>query len=307
MGDGDVHSLNFAFTGPEITDMNYLVLGGTGTVGSEVVDRLLKETDSSIRVLTRSQDKIDALPDEVTGIVGDMEDPSTYDQVFSDTDRLFLVNPVSMTELHQGLAAINEAQRTGVEYVVYLSVHSVAQGAHIPHFASKLVAERALRESGLTYTILRPNNFYQNDHILAEVILEHGAYAQPIGDVGLSRVDVGDIADAAVNAFTESGHENEIYPLVGPDVLTGSDCAAVYSDILDQDIQYGGSDLDAWEEQMLEMLPHWMVYDFRLMYRMFQEEGLAASEDDLSATRKILGRSPRNFKDFVEEAVASWR
>lgn len=285
--------------------MSYLVLGGTGTVGSAVVDGLL-QNGQSVRVVTRSANHLDAIPHEATGVIGDLEDPSTYDHIFNDTDGLFLLNPVSMTELHQGLAAVNEAGRVGVEHVVYLSVHRVTEGAHIPHFASKIAVERALKESGLAYTILRPNNYYQNDHMLAEVILNHGVYPQPIGNVGLSRVDVRDIAQAAVNAFMEPGHKNKTYALAGPDVLTGADCAAVYDEILDRDVQYGGNDLDAWEQQMLDMLPHWMVYDFRLMYDLFQERGLAASDEDLEATREILGREPRNFHDFAEEAVASW-
>lgn len=285
--------------------MRYLVLGGTGTVGSLVVERLL-EGDGDVRVPSRSEDRLSELPEGVEGVVGDLEDPATYDAVFGGIDRLFLLNPVSLSELHQGLAALAEAKRAGVERIVHLSVHHVEIGPDIPHFASKIGVEQALEDSGLEYTVLRPNNFYQNDVWFREALQEYGVYPQPIGSKGLSRVDTRDIADAAVNALTGSGHANEKYALVGPDVLTGEDCARIWGDALDREVAYAGDDLDAWQEQALQMLPPWMVYDFRLMYARFQEEGLEASPAEERETREILGRAPRSFADFTEEMAAAW-
>jgi uncharacterized protein YbjT (DUF2867 family) len=285
--------------------MNYLVLGGTGTVGRDVVTGLLQENET-VRVLTRSQENAKDLPTGATAVIGDLDDPSTYDQTFEGTDRLFLLNAVSPTELQQGLAAVNEARRVGVEHVVYLSVHDVEKAPHAPHFAAKIAVERALKESGLTYTILRPNNFYQNDYWFETPIRTHGLYPQPIGTVGLSRVDTRDVARAAVNALTQAGHENQTYALVGPDVLTGPDCAQIYADLLDRDVTYVGDDLDAWAEQMQSMLPGWMIYDFRLMYATFQEQGLEATRAQLEETRTLLETEPRPFRAFAEEIVAQW-
>lgn len=285
--------------------MRTLVLGGTGTVGSSVVERLL-DRDGGVRVVSRSDDRLGELPDGVEGVVGDLEDPASYDRVFEGVDRLFLLNPVSKTELHQGLAALNEAGRVGVERIVYLSVQQAEKGPHVPHFASKLTVESALEGFGIPHTVLRPSNFYQNDIWFREAIVEHGVYPQPLGDVGVSRVDVRDIADAAVRALTESGFENGTYALVGPDPLTGEDCARVWSDALGRDVRYAGNDLDAWREGALETMPAWMVYDFELMYDMFQGDGLAASDRELAETRALLGRAPRSFESFAREIGAEW-
>lgn len=285
--------------------MNYLVIGGTGTVGSDVVAGLVQH-DRTVRVLTRSQDHANTLPTGATAVIGDLEDPTTYDQIFEGTEKMFLLNAVSMTELHQGLAAVNEARRRGIEHVVYISVHDVEKAPDTPHFAAKIGIERALQESGVSYTILRPNNFYQNDHWFEGAIRSHGMYPQPIGTVGLSRVDTRDVAQAAVNALTQPGHENKTYTLAGPDVLTGPDCADVYADLLDTEVTYGGDDLDAWEEQMRSMLPEWMIYDFRLMYELFQDEGLVASDAQKEETRAILGTAPRPFRAFAKDIVGQW-
>jgi uncharacterized protein YbjT (DUF2867 family) len=287
--------------------MNYLIIGGTGTVGKDVVAGLLQHDNATVRVLTRSEKHARKVPGGATAVIGDLEDPSTYEKIFAETDRLFLLNSVSMTELHQGLAAVHEAKRVGVQHVVYLSVHDAETIPSAPHIASKVAVEHALKESGIPYTILRPNNFYQNDYWYENAIRTQGVYPQPIGTRGLSRVDTRDVAQAAVNAFTQSGHANKTYTLVGPDVLTGPDCAEIYAELLGRDVQYAGNDLNTWQKQARSMLPEWMAYDFRLMYAAFQERGLVATDAQKKETRTILGTKPRSFRRFAEEIVEQWQ
>ncbi len=286
--------------------MRHLVLGGTGTVGSLVVRGLLDKGEA-VRVLTRSADHAKALPKGAEPVLGDLADPGTYEKVFSGYDNLFLLTANGPSDLLEGLAAVNEAKRTKAQRVVYLSIHDVEKCAEAPHFASKIAIERALKESGLPYTILRPNNFYQNDYWSKDVILQYGVYPQPIGDIGLSRVDARDIGEAAVRALTESGHFGKTYTLVGPDVVTGKDCAAEFAKALGKPVAYGGNDLSAWAKSMAPYLPSWAVYDYALMYAMFQTKGLKATPPQLAETRAILGREPRKFADFVRETVAAWK
>lgn len=286
--------------------MGYLILGGTGTVGSEVVRELRERGEGPIRVLTRSDEKADELPDGVEGVVGDLTEPAHYDRIFADAERLFLLNGLSPDELQQGLAALNEAKKVGTGHLVYLSVHDVRKGQHVPHFASKVAIEDAIAESGLGYTILQPNNFYQNDHWFREAIVDHGVYPQPFGDIGSSRVDVRDIGEAAANAFVDRGPEDRAYTLAGPDALTGEDCARIWSEALGKEVRFAGNDLDAWYDQALQMLPAWLAYDFRIMYAMFQEKGFAATDAQLEETRTILGHEPRSFEAYVKELSEAW-
>ncbi len=286
--------------------MKILVIGGTGTVGSQVVDELLNRR-VDVMVLTRSPESAAKLPSGVRGIVGDLLDPATVRSAFDRIDGVFLLNAVSTTEAHQGLMAVNGARLAGVKRLVYLSVPRVKQVPHLPHFGSKISVEMAIKASGIDFTILRPNNFFQNDFWFREALLEHGVYPQPIGDVGLSRVDVRDIAEAAALALTTDGHEGRSYDLNGPDPLTGEQTARIWSEVLGREVVYGGNDLDAWEQQMLTFLPPWMVFDFRLMYAWFQSEGLRATPADLQRQQRLLGRPPRAFSAFASETAASWR
>ncbi len=286
--------------------MKALVIGGTGTVGSQVVRELVGK-DEEVRVLTRDASKSRKLPAGAEGVTGDLLDPATIREVFAGMNAVFLLNAVSPTEAHEGLMAVNGARAAGVKRLVYMSVQDADKAPHLPHFGAKIPVEMAIRESDFEWIILRPNNFYQNDIWYREAMLQHGVYPQPLGEAGLSRVDVRDIAEAAAIALTTGHHAGEIYNLVGPDVLTGEQTAAAWSRALERPIRYGGDDLDAWEQQALGMLPPWMAYDFRLMYRHFQGEGLKASDEDIRRQTELLGHSPRSFRDFTEQTARVWR
>ena len=286
--------------------MKHLVLGGTGTVGSLVVKGLL-ERGEKVRVLTRSLERAGSLPKGAEAVIGDLGDPSTYEKSFADYENLFLVTANGPTDLMEGLAAANEAKRTKARRVVHLSIHDVEKCPEAPHFASKIAIEAALRELALPFTILRPNNFYQNDYWFKDAILQYGVYPQPIGDIGLSRVDTRDIAEAAVRALTEDGHSDKTYALVGPQAVTGADCAAAFSKALGKPVAYAGNDLAAWKKSMAPYMPAWAVYDYALMYASFQAKGLKATPAQLAETRTILGHEPRSYGDFVKETAGTWK
>lgn len=286
--------------------MKHLVLGGTGTVGSVVVRGLLDKGET-VRVLTRSADRARSLPKGVEPVIGDLTDPATYEKVFAGYDNLFLLTANGPSDLMEGLAAVNEAKRTKAKRVVHMSIQDVETCPEAPHFASKIAIERGLKALDVPHTILRPNNFYQNDVWFKDAILQYGVYPQPLGDIGCSRVDTRDIAEAAVRALTEDGHLGKTYTLAGPDPLTGADCANEFSKALGKPVVYAGNDLVAWSKSMAPYLPAWAVFDYALMYAMFQAKGLKATPAQFAETRTIVGHEPRKFSDYVRESVAAWK
>jgi uncharacterized protein YbjT (DUF2867 family) len=284
--------------------MSILVIGGTGTVGSEVVARLL-EARTETRVLVRSPEKGKSLPAEAKAAAGSLEDVASLSAAMEGVGGVFLITPLGPLETVMGITAVRAAQQAAVKRLVYLSVFHVEQGRHIPHFGSKIPVETAVQESGITYTILRPNEFFQNDRRLKQAITEYGVYPFPTGDIGVNRVDVRDIAEAAVNALTQSGHEDKTYPLVGPEVFTGKRIAEVYRRLLGRPVHYGGNDLDAWAGQAKQMMPMEMVEDLCIMFGHFHKEGMLASEEDHKQRDEILGHAPRRFEDFARELLAT--
>ena len=286
--------------------MRVLVIGGTGSVGSEVIAGLCRGGVTA-RCMSRYPQKLQSLPQGVEGCVGDLERPATLGAAFAGVDAVFLMTALSRNETLQGLAAVSAAKKARVNKLVYLSVPMPPGSDHIPHYLGKIPIERTIRDSGLNYTILRPNNFFQNDYLWCRAaVMFYGIYPQPIGSVGLNRVDIRDVAEAAVHAFIQPGHEGKEYPLHGRDVLTGESVAAAFSRHIGREIHYGGDDLEAWAKRAQHMMPEWMVRDLRIMYDYFQRNGLLAAPQDFVEQYRVLGREPRSFDDFVAEIVPIW-
>jgi uncharacterized protein YbjT (DUF2867 family) len=286
--------------------MKILVTGGTGTVGSQVVSELVAR-GAQVSVLTRDAAKAQKLPAGVKAVTGDLSTVDTVKHVFQGFEGVFLINTVSPTEVYEGLLSVCALREQGVKRLVYVSVQDADKGAWLPHFGGKVGVEEAVRRSGVPSTILRPNNFYQNDYFFKDALLQYGVYPQPLGDVGLNRVDVRDIAEAAAIALTTSGHEGRTYDLVGPEVHTGASTAAAWSRALGKPISYAGNDLEAWATQSLQYMPDWLVFDFKHMYDFFQKYGLKASQEAIDLQTKMLGHSPRSFGAFVSETAAAWQ
>ena len=277
-----------------------LVIGGTGTVGSQVVKELLKE-GKQVRVLTTSANKVAALPQGVEGVVGDLDEPNTLTAAFEGVDKVFMLNVHCHTEIEQAKNAIAAAKQAGIEKLVYQSIHRAHEYQVIPHVASKVIIEKAIVESGLNYTFVCPNNFYQNDILFKDAILQYGIYPQPIGYLGLSRVDVRDIAEAAVKAMYSDELNGMSIPLAGPDVLNGTDTARILSDALGFQVSYAGNDLVSWAEQTKQFFPAWIVDDWTIMYSQFQKRGISASAAEIELLTEVLGHAPRSYASYVRE------
>lgn len=285
--------------------MKFLVYGATGSVGSHVARELLKRKHE-LRVLARDPGKAKSLGANVEVVQGDALDPKTVRSIFGGLDGVFLVNPVSQTESAEGLMAVTGAMAAKAKRIVYLSVHDADTHAYLPHFGSKIAVEAGMRASEIPFTILRANNFYQNDVLFRDVILQYGVYPQPIGSLGVSRVDLRDIADAAANALVEPGHAGKSYNLVGPRAWAGDETAKLWSEQLGRPIAYGGDDLDAWEQAANTYMPSWAAYDIRLMFGVFQKHGLRATPKDVATMTKLIGHAPRAYEDYVRETAAEW-
>lgn len=286
--------------------MKILVVGGTGTVGSQLVKTLL-DRKATVRVMTRSAEKAAHLSNGVEAVIADLDHPASLAKAFQGIDRVFLLTPLSQTETAEGFNAVNAAKAAGVRRIVYMSVHLLEAIPDAPHFAGKIPIENAIKGSGIPYTLIRPNNFFQNESWFKQSVMEYGVYPQPIGSKGLSRVDVRDIAEAAANALLNDGYTGKTFSLVGSEVWTGEGTARLLSKYAGKEIKYGGDDLNAWSEQAKKGLPEWMVDDFRTMYASFQKNGFIATPEDVAETERIVGHKPRSYESYVAETVAAWK
>ncbi len=286
--------------------MKILVTGSTGKVGSEVVKQL-RERGADVRALVRKQEASVHLPVGVEIAVGDLLDPVSVQKALEGVDKLYLLNGVVADELTQGLIAYDLAKKMNIKHVVYHSVFQADKFKDVPHFASKVVIESALKQFDVPYTIIRPNYFFQNDAAFKAPLTEAGIYPVPLGTPGISAVDVRDIAEAAAIALTTGGHAGKTYNLVGPEPVSGPGATALWGSLLGRPVRYGGEDMDKYEEQLRGMLPAWSAFDFRMMFQGYLERGFLAEPGDIEALTTLLGHAPRRYEDFARETVTEWQ
>jgi hypothetical protein len=129
----------------------------------------------------------------------------------------------------------------------------------------------------------------------------------PLGQAGISAVDIRDIAEAAAIALTSDGHLGKTYNLNGPNVLSGPTMASIWSGLLGKEIRYSGDDMDAFEEQMRTRAPSWSAFDIRMMFEGYLERGFAAEAGDIQTLTGLLGHPPRRYEDFAAETAALWK
>ena len=289
--------------------MTILISGSTGTIGTQVLTHLQGQ-GVPVRALTRSPGKA-LFPQGVTAVQGDLSDVDSLRAAMEGVDTFFLLAPNVADELTQAMQALTVAHEAGVKGIVYLSVFKGETFADVPHFAGKYTVERMIDDLRLPATVLRPAYFMQNDLRQKDPLLKAGIYGMPIGSKGVSMVDIRDIGEAAALELLRREKAplplpRETYDLVGPDALTGDDLAALWSDALDRTVRYGGNDLATMEQRLKTMLPSWHALDLRLMVGRYQSDGAAATADEIARLTALLGRAPRSYRAFAQDAGAQW-
>lgn len=284
--------------------MKVLVIGGTGQVGSLVSKELLKR-GAEVRAFCRKPSKV--LPPEIEIVNGDLLDPSSVEKAMDGVDKVYLMNAAPPEELVEGIIAFDVARQVGVKHIVYQSVFGAEKFKDVPHLHAKLAIENAIREFDVPYTILRPNYFMQNDVMFKDALLQGGVYPAPLGEIAISMVDIHDIAEAAATALMSDDYFGKTYNLIGPEELTGSQIASIWSGLLGREIGYTGDELEPFFQTMQKQAAPWFAYDLKMMVLGYLERGFSADPKDVETLTKLLGHSPRRYEDFARDVAKGWK
>jgi uncharacterized protein YbjT (DUF2867 family) len=188
--------------------MKIVVIGGTGLIGSKLVDILRK----------RGHEAIAASPNSgVNTITGE-----GLDQALANTDVVVdVANSPSFADeavmeffTVSGRNLLAAAARAGVKHHVALSVVGTDRLAESGYFRAKIAQEKLIRESGLPYTIVHSTQFFEFLGGIAaaagqgDAIALSPAFVQPISsdDVAMAMADV-----------TLGAPLNGIVEIAGPD------------------------------------------------------------------------------------------
>ncbi len=284
-----------------------LVTGGTGKIGSELVNSLGKGK-TAFTVLARSREAAAKLEGRGAKVVlGDLDKPASLNDALAEVETLFLLTTPrpDLPAVEQKLLAAAKAK--GVRKVVRIS----AVGAN-PWASSALLrchgdCEAQLARSGLEWTVLRPTVFMQNlSFFFGPVIARESTLYAPAGEARLPWIDARDIADVAAQVLTTEGHGNLIYELTGPEALTYEQVADLLSGHLGRRISYVNVPDGAARQAMIGAgMQPWLAEGMITLYHLFRANGTTALA--LDTVERIAGHAPRTLADFLRENEAAFR
>ncbi|MEM6584302.1 MAG: NmrA family transcriptional regulator [Pseudomonadota bacterium] len=267
------------------TDLT-LVIGATGKTGRRVAEGL-QAMGRAVRIGSRSAipgfdwnraDGWDAALDGVTSVYitysPDLAMPGAADAI---------------------QALVHKAKRAGVRRLVILSGRGEPEAQ---------VCEQIVLKSGLEATVVRASWFSQNfsEGAFIDMVLG-GAITLPAGDTPEPFVDADDIADVAIAALTQDGHDGEIYEVTGPRLMTMADIAADLSAATGRAITYVDIPHDGFIDELTKSgAPTDVIWMLDYLFATVLDGRNAKLADGV---QRALGRAPKDFADYAREVAVS--
>jgi uncharacterized protein YbjT (DUF2867 family) len=263
-----------------------LVLGGTGKTGRRVAARL-QDLGRRTRIGSRSGNP-----------PFDWDDQSTWPIALLDVTAVYVAFAPDLavpgaTETIRRFTKL--AVECGVQRLVLLSGRGEEEAR---------ACERIVQEAGVRWTIVRAGWFAQNfseGEFLGMV--KEGTIALPAGGIPEPFVDVDDIADVAVAALTEEGHEYEVYEVTGPRLMTFTDVANAISQATGREVEFLQIPREAFNQAVLETgVPDEYAWLLNYLFETVLDGRNAYLCDGV---QRALGRAPKDFADFARRAAES--
>ena len=281
-----------------------LVTGGTGTIGSHLV-QVLKEHDVEFVAMVRNPAKATALAaQDINTVPGDFNDADSLRAAMAGVERLFLLTPPHDHQHIDSHRALQAARAQGVRHIIKVSAVGATKDGPVKLGHQHALAEEELQNSGIKYTILRPHSFLQN--FLGSIpTIQQGQLYGTTGDQGIPFIDARDVADVAAEILINGGHENQTYTLTGPQQWSHAQLAEALSSAIGRAVTYINVPFEAAHGAMLEMgMPQWLADDLITLQKIWADGyGVEVSE----ATTEVLGRSGRTIYDFASDYADRFR
>jgi uncharacterized protein YbjT (DUF2867 family) len=279
-----------------------LVTGATGTVGREVVARLLA-AGKPVRGMTRDAARAKFDP-RVEAVQADFASPETLAKAVEGVERVFSLTLGPQTGTHErALAAA--AKAAGVRHMVKLGAMGGDGETSNAIRRWHEEGEQAIKDSGVGWTFVRPGRFMSNALHWRESIRKEGKVFSNYGDGKLPSVHPRDIAAVAVRALTSEDYFGKILEVTGPEALNMAEEVAILSNTLGKPIEYVSiTDETARREMERANMPSYII-DGLLPFAAFVRSGKAARI--FPTVREVTGRPALSFADWAREHAAAFQ
>lgn len=208
----------------------HVVTGAYGYSGRYIAQRLL-EAGVVVRTITDSPNRANPFEERVQAVPFHFDQPDLLAQNLAGASVLY--NSYWVRFDHKGftfedairnsLTLFKAAKEAGVGRIVHISITNPSEDSHLPYFSGKARVERALRELGISYAILRPTVLFGKEDILINNIawvLRLFPLFPVFGD-GQYRLQPIYVDDLAKLAVAQGGvEEDRIINATGPETFT---------------------------------------------------------------------------------------
>ncbi|MGX6605335.1 SDR family oxidoreductase [Micromonosporaceae bacterium Da 78-11] len=280
--------------------MTVAITGASGELGRATAELVLQTTDPGEVVLTtRNPDSLSAFADRGASVRrADFSDQNTLATAFAGVDRLLLVSTDAVgARLDQHLAAVTAAFRAGVRHIAYTSYPRPVPANPALVVADHAATERAIRDSGMSWTMLR-NNLYTHMQVPGvERAAASGRLVASSGEGATAYVTRSDCAAAAAAVLTQNGHENRAYDITGPRAWSAADLASLAGDLGGREVELVQVEDAAYRDGLLRAGLPQPLAELLTSFAAGARQGFA---DDVStAVQDLTGRPPVALEEVV--------
>jgi uncharacterized protein YbjT (DUF2867 family) len=215
-------------------------------------------------------------------------------------DTLLMVSAAEAVDRRdQHRSFIRAAADAGVGHIVYTSFAGAAPDATFTLGRDHWDAEEAIRDSGMTYTLLR-DNFYSD--LVPYFADEEGVIRGPAGDgrvAAVARADVADVAAAVLRA--PSDHADATYVLTGPEAITMTELAARAGVVLGRELRFEDETVEAAYDSRRTAYgaEDWQLDAWVSTYTAIKDGSCAEVTGDVE---RVSGHPARTLEEAIRES-----
>jgi uncharacterized protein YbjT (DUF2867 family) len=284
-----------------MSQKSILITGATGNIGRPLV-RLLQAAGAAVIAGSPSGESVEGAP----GRVVDFNDPSAMKTAFADVATLFLLFPLVPQKVALARNAVAAAKAAGVGHILRSSAAGADQNS--PLAVGKLQGEidQIVIDSGIPFTLVRPNGFMQNYVNYYAGMLKAGTLYASHGEARVSFIDVRDIADVdAAILLNPAAHVGKIYTVTGPEALGHHDAVHLVAAAIGRPVIYVPVPEEVAVKSMTDMgMDPWTINIMSSLNQGIAAGNSAAVSRDVQT---ITGHPSRTFATFVRDNVAAWQ
>ena len=296
--------------------MKTIITGASSDYGSRTAELLLEKIPTSDLILTtRTPEKLNRFVERGVEVrYSDFDKPEILPKAFEGGERMLMISTMQVgRRAAQHGAAINAAKEAGVRHIIYTSFVGIDPKNPALVVSDHRQTEDLLKSSGLAYTMLRDSQYAEALVTIVSVrCAEQGKWVSCAGEGKIALVAHDDCVQCAAAVLSSEGHENTVYHITGPELLSYRDMAEMTAKISGRPVEYEvvtdegmydifdalGVPRDYVEGMNIEKAGKWSSNDMVSFEAAIREGYFAVISDDV---KKLLGREPKSVWDVFME------